>query len=78
MATDDPAIEPHTGKRTEFPRRIGKTARRALAEHGYTRYEELTETTPKELLEIHGMGKRGIEILREELAHRDMSFADDS
>lgn len=63
---------------TEFPPRIGKTARRVLALNGYTRYEQLTRTTPAELLKIHGMGKKGIEILREELSARNLSFADGS
>jgi hypothetical protein len=77
MAADDPDLEPYTGKRTEFPQRIGRTARRALALAGYTRYSQLTTTPAKALLEIHGMGRKGIEILREELASRDMSFADE-
>ncbi|MDH2426913.1 hypothetical protein [Sphaerisporangium sp. TRM90804] len=72
MAAQEPERE------TEFPHRIGKTARRVLAAHGYTRYEELTGTTPAELLKIHGMGRKGIEILREELAVRGLSFADGS
>ncbi|ONI90010.1 hypothetical protein ALI22I_13965 [Saccharothrix sp. ALI-22-I] len=63
---------------TEFPHRIGKTAKRVLALEGYTRYEQLTKTTPKELLKIHGMGKKGIQILREELAARGLSFGDES
>ncbi|MEV0679019.1 hypothetical protein AB0I60_21125 [Actinosynnema sp. NPDC050436] len=63
---------------TEFPHRIGKVARRVLALNGYTRYEQLTATTAKELLKIHGMGKKGIAILREELAQRGLAFADES
>jgi DNA-directed RNA polymerase alpha subunit len=77
MTAADPGIEPHTGKKTEFPQRLGKTARRVLALAGYTEYGQLTRTTAEELLKIHGMGRKGIEILREELAGRGMSFADE-
>ncbi|CCH30896.1 hypothetical protein ABZ816_01345 [Actinosynnema sp. NPDC047251] len=63
---------------TEFPHRIGKTARRVLFLNGYTRYDHLTATTAKELLKLHGMGKKGITILREELAERGLAFADES
>lgn len=59
----------------EFPTRIGKVATRELAAHGYTRYEQLTAVTPKELLKIHGVGPKAIRILAEELATRGLSFA---
>jgi predicted flap endonuclease-1-like 5' DNA nuclease len=60
---------------TEFPDRIGKVAARALALNGYTRYEQLTVVTPKELLKLHGIGPRAIRILDEELRARGLSFA---
>ena len=60
---------------TEFPGRMGKVAPRELAAHGYTRYEQLTSVTPKELLKIHGVGPKAIRILEEELAARGLSFA---
>jgi pimeloyl-ACP methyl ester carboxylesterase len=58
-----------------FPARLGKVARRELAVHGYTRWEQLTTVTPAQLLEIHGVGPKAIRILTEELAERNMSFA---
>jgi hypothetical protein len=60
---------------TEFPKGIGKVARRELALNGYTRYEQLTTVTAKQLLEIHGVGPKAIRILEEELHARGMSFA---
>jgi hypothetical protein len=51
---------------TEYPTRLGKTARRALAVHGYTRYEQLTGISAGDLLRIHGVGPKAIRILREE------------
>jgi predicted flap endonuclease-1-like 5' DNA nuclease len=59
---------------TEYPQRLGRTARRVLALHGYTRYDQLTGVTAKDLLEIHGVGPKAIRILTEELAERGLSF----
>ncbi|MBW4721840.1 hypothetical protein [Saccharothrix obliqua] len=72
MAAEESEVE------TEFPHRIGRTAKRVLALEGYTKYEHLTKTTAKDLLKIHGMGKKGITILREELSARGLAFADES
>ena len=60
---------------TEFPRAIGTVAARQLAGSGYTRYEQLTAVTTKELLAIHGVGPKAIRILDEELAARGLGFA---
>lgn len=73
-----PYTIPTTDLKTEFPPRMGKVSRRELARAGYTRFEHLTGTTPEELLAIHGVGKKAIDILREELGDRGMSFADGS
>lgn len=69
MVTHD-AAEP-----TEFPTRLGRTARRELALHGYTRYDQLTTVTGAELVKIHGVGPKAIRILEEELEARNLSFA---
>ncbi len=60
---------------TEFPRSMGRVAPRELALNGYTRFEQLTAVTAKELLKIHGVGPKAIRILEEELATRGLSFA---
>ncbi len=59
---------------TEFPAAMGKVSRRALSEHGYTRFDDLTSVTSKELLTIHGVGPKAIRILGEELAARGLRF----
>jgi predicted flap endonuclease-1-like 5' DNA nuclease len=64
------------GAGTEFPRAIGKVASRELAQHGYTRYEQLTTVSAKELLAIHGVGPKSVRILGEELGERGLSFAE--
>ncbi|MER7012809.1 hypothetical protein ABT324_15440 [Saccharopolyspora sp. NPDC000359] len=65
-----------TTGQNEFTPRIGKVARCQLAAHGYTRYAQLAEVTPAELLEIHGVGPGAIRGLGEDLAAIGMSFAD--
>jgi hypothetical protein len=66
-----------SGQETEFPHGIGRVARRELALNGYTRFEQLTKTTPRELLAIHGVGKKAMRILGAELTSRGLSFADE-
>lgn len=60
---------------TEFPPRIGKSARRVPALNGYTRYDRLTCVTSAELLTIHGIGPKAIWILEEERGARGLTFA---
>lgn len=62
---------------TEFPHGIGRVAKRELSANGYTRYDQLTTTTAKDLLRIHGIGKKAVGILREELASRGLSFVEE-
>jgi predicted flap endonuclease-1-like 5' DNA nuclease len=69
MAAEDAAEAP------EFPATIGKVARRELAVHGYTRYEQLTTVTPTDLLTIHGVGPKAVRLLSEEMIRRGLAFA---
>ena len=62
---------------TELTPRIGNVARRELAHHGFTRYEQLTTTSAAHLLRIHGVGPKAIRILSEELEARGLSFEPD-
>ncbi len=54
---------------------IGKVARRSLANAGYTRLEQFTTVSEKELLKIHGVGPKAIRILRETIGTKGLSFA---
>lgn len=62
-------------EQTEFPHEIGKVARRELAANGYTRYDQLTRVSSKELLTIHGVGPKAVRILAAELETRGLAFA---
>lgn len=59
----------------EFPATLGKVARRELAVHGITRFEQLTTLTESDVLTIHGVGPKAVRILAEELDSRGMHFA---
>jgi hypothetical protein len=63
MATDD----------TDLPK-LAAPARRALADAGYTRLEQLTEVEESEVMRLHGMGPNAMETLRNALRERGLSF----
>jgi predicted flap endonuclease-1-like 5' DNA nuclease len=58
----------------DFPRRLGRPATSALLAAGYTRLDQLTAVTTKEILALHGMGPKGIRIQREVLAEQGKAF----
>lgn len=58
-----------------FPPGLSQPALQALIHAGYTSLEQLTAATAKELLALHGMGPKGIRILREALAAEGLAFA---
>ena len=60
---------------SELTPRIGKVARRELALHGITRYDQLPAHSAAALLAIHGIGPKTIRILGDELAERGSAFA---
>lgn len=54
---------------------LGKVSRRELASHGITRFDQLTSFTASDLLQIHGVGPKTVQILAEELDARGLRFA---
>jgi hypothetical protein len=56
---------------------IGGPALRALAKAGVRSLHELTAWTEPDLLALHGMGLKGVQILREALAARGWAFRGD-
>lgn len=61
---------------SDFPK-ISNPALRALNGAGYFRLEQLTHVTAADLMKLHGMGPKALGILREALAARGQSFADE-
>lgn len=62
------------GGQGDLPHAIGNPARRALANAGYSRLEQLTQVRESDLLRMHGVGPKAIERLREALQSRGQSF----
>ncbi|MCC6805067.1 MAG: DNA-binding protein [Anaerolineae bacterium] len=58
----------------DFPK-MSNPAHDALEAAGYTRLEQLTKVTEKEIANLHGMGPKSIKELNEALAARGWSFA---
>ncbi len=63
---------------TEFPAGLAKPAQRALAGAGYVRLEQLTTVDEAELLKLHGMGPKAVDLLRRAMEARGLSFTDAS
>lgn len=60
-------------KQNDFPK-IGAPATRALEAAGFSRLVQLTKITEAELGQLHGMGPKALDILREALKEKEMSF----
>ncbi|MEX3714420.1 DNA-binding protein [Cytobacillus horneckiae] len=54
---------------------ISKPANSALALAGYIKLEQFEKVTESDLLKLHGVGPKGIRILREALKENGISFA---
>ena len=60
---------------SDFPN-IGKPAQRALHHAGYWRLEQLTTVTESEIMQLHGVGPKAINRLRDAMQEIGLSFAD--
>ena len=56
--------------------KLSAPSRAAFALAGYTRLEDFTKVTEKEILKLHGVGPNAIEQLRRALAAKGLSFAE--
>ena len=61
---------------SNLPAGLSNPARRALAGAGYVRLEQFTRVSEADVLKLHGMGPKAMDLIRRELAARGMSFAD--
>jgi DNA-directed RNA polymerase alpha subunit len=60
---------------TDLPK-LAAPARRALHGAGYIHLEDLTKVTESEIMKLHGMGTNAIQVLRNALSERGLSFRD--
>lgn len=54
---------------------LSNPAKRALEHAGIVTIDDLIPYTAKEVLALHGMGPKGIRLIREELERRGVAFA---
>jgi hypothetical protein len=58
----------------DFAQGLSQPALRALEGAGYTKLEQLTKATEAEIANLHGMGPKGIRLLKEALEAKGLSF----
>jgi hypothetical protein len=63
---------------SDLPAKLAKPARRALADAGYVRLDQLTKVSEAEIRKLHGMGPKALDQIRRALAAKGQSFADAS
>jgi len=65
----------HDQQESDLPTELSNPARRALVGAGYVRLEQLTRLSEAEVLQLHGMGPKGVDTIRCALEARGLSFA---
>ena len=64
-----------TQQGSDLPAGLSAPALRALNGAGYVRLEQLTRVSETELKKLHGLGPRGIDLLRRALEEKGLLFA---
>jgi DNA-directed RNA polymerase alpha subunit len=64
-------------KESDMPAELASPARRALLGAGITSLEQVSTVSKGELMQLHGIGRKAIEQLRNALADWGLSFAKD-
>lgn len=64
----------HEMAESDIPQGLSAPARRALANAGYERLEQLARVREADIKRLHGMGPTAVEQLRKALASRGLSF----
>jgi hypothetical protein len=58
----------------DLPSGLAKPARRALARAGYTRLEQFSKLSETQVSELHGMGPKAVDVIRDALAAKGQAF----
>ena len=69
------ASKPDESYTSTLPKTMGNPARRALANAGYTRLEQLAGVSEASLLALHGVGSTGIARLKAALAEIGLALS---
>ncbi len=59
----------------DLPAGLARPALRALTGAGYTRLEQFTRVSEEQVLQLHGMGPKALDLIRRALAARGLSFS---
>lgn len=60
---------------SDFPNGLSQPALRALYDAGYRRVEQLAGVREADIKRLHGMGPKGVDLLRRALSERGLAFA---
>lgn len=60
---------------SDLPTGLAKPAQRALTAAGYLRLEQFTKLSEAEVLQLHGMGPKALDQIRQALVAKGLSFA---
>lgn len=60
---------------TDLPSGLAKPAIRALTGAGYVSLEQLSKVREEEILLLHGMGPKAMELIKRGLAEKGLDFA---
>jgi len=63
---------------SDLPSGLSKPALRALHGAEYTQLHQISKLTESELLQLHGMGPKGIDEIRRALIEKGLSFTGES
>ena len=74
MTVDNPNDQ-HDPQDTDLPDGLSNPARRALAQAGYWRLEQLTGLSEGAVRKLHGVGPKAVDLLSRDLRARGLSFA---
>jgi hypothetical protein len=61
--------------KSDLPTGLSKPAIRALTGAGYLRLEQFTKLSEAEVLQLHGMGPKAMEFIRDALIATGLSFS---
>jgi len=68
----------NTEKESDLPEALSAPARRALAQAGVEKIEQLTKFSETEVGKWHGIGPNALDKLRQALNGRGLAFAEDN
>lgn len=63
-----------TNKESDLPKGLSKPAQRALTGAGYTQLEQFAKLRKSDVLKLHGMGPKAMELIRQALEEKGLSF----